>query len=120
MTPTTPPTDWYDPIVLPGILTLFGVLICVMGFNAEKGGKAAIWKWIGVFLLAVGMFFGFPYFNVMIGHSAQDVIYRSSLSTIRRVSYMHYLAFILPLLAFIVCLAMQFVKKPSAPPPESV
>ena len=111
-----PPKDWYEPLELPGMLTLFGVMICLFGWNAEKGGKSAPWKWLGIALLIIGLWVGFPYFSHMIGGSPEDVIYRAGMPSIRRFSYAHYLAFFMPLLALIVCGILQFVKRPAAVP----
>lgn len=117
-----PPTDWYEPLVLPGILTFFGILICWLAWLAEKGGKNAPWKWLGIVILLIGMWFGYVnYFSHMIGSSAADVLYRSGMPSVRRYAYAHYLSFFLPLVALIGCVILQFVKKPapgSAPAPD--
>jgi hypothetical protein len=112
---TMTPTNWYDPLTLPGILTFFGVLTCWMAWLAEKNGKSAPWKWVGVIILVIALWVGFPYFSHMISSSPEDSLYRAGLPSIRRYSYAHYLAFFLPLIALIGCLVLQFIKKPTPP-----
>jgi len=107
--------DWYEPLIMPGILTFFGVLICWMGWMAEKAGKTANWKWLGILLLIGGMWFGYTNsFSHMIGQSPEDKLYRDNLPTVHRYAYAHYASFFLPLFALIGCIILQFVKKPSA------
>jgi hypothetical protein len=105
-----PPATWYEPIVMPGIFTAFGLLIWALGMLAEKSGKAAGWKWFGIALLLAAMFFGFPRFMAM-----QDYAYRMSLSSVRRVPLAHYAGFILPLIAVIGCLGWHFLARKSTP-----
>jgi hypothetical protein len=107
------PKDWYEPLVMPGILTVFGTLTYWLGWMSERNGKVAMWKWLGVIFLVVGMWAGFGYFEHMIGSGSDDVIYRAGMPSVRRYSYAHYMAFFLPLLALIGCVILHFVKKPT-------
>ena len=112
-----PPSTWYEPLITPGILTFFGVLVAWLGWRAETGGKSAGWKWIGALLCIAGMWIGYTnYFAPMVGSSPESVLYRASLSSVRRVAYAHYLSFFLPLFGLIFCIILQFVKKPAASP----
>lgn len=117
-----PPKDWYEPLVMPGILTIFGVLVCWLGWLSEGNGKSAPWKWFGVVLLLAGMWIGYTnYFSHIIGQSPDDKLYRAGMFSPRRYLYAHYLSFFLPFLAMIGCIILQFVKKPApsaAPAPE--
>lgn len=110
----TPPETWYEPLIMPGIMTIFGVLICWLGWLSERNGKVSSWKWLGLVFLAAGMFFGFKWLSPMIGHSSLDSLYRSGLHTPRRYAYAHYVAFFMPLVALIGCVILQFVKPPSS------
>jgi len=115
-----PPKDWYDPLITPGILTFFGVLVAWLGWLSEKSGKSANWKWIGVLFCIAGMWIGYTnYLAPMIGSRPEDILYRAGMPSVRRFAYGHYLAFFLPLLGLIFCVVMHFVKHPSPTASES-
>ena len=101
---------------MPGIMTVFGVLTLWLGWLAERGGKPAQWKWLGVLFLLIGMWSGYEYFGLMIGSSPEAEIYRAGLPSIRRYTYAHYVAFFLPLVGLIGGVALQFLKRPSGAP----
>jgi len=93
-----PPKDWYDPLITPGILTFFGVLVAWLGWLSEKSGKSANWKWIGVLFCIAGMWIGYTnYLAPMIGSRPEDILYRAGMPSVRCFAYGHYLAFFLPL-----------------------
>jgi hypothetical protein len=111
-----PPKDWYEPLIMPGILTFFGVLIFWMGWLSERGGKTAGWKWLGLLFLLWGMWLGYTnYFAPMVGQSSEDVLYRAGMPSVRRYAYAHYLAFIMPLLGLVFGIVLQFIKRRPAP-----
>ena len=110
-----PVPNWYEPLVMPGILTFFGLLIWWMAMMAEEKGKPASWKWFGFALLLIAMGFGFQSFEKMIGQSPDDLLYRSSLPSNRRFAMAHYAAFVIPALAIVGCIVWQFAGKKPAP-----
>lgn len=105
-----PPKEWYEPIVMPGIMTVFGALIWWMAMMAEQKGKNAPWKWLGVFFFALGIFFGAGPFM-----QYQDPVYRAGLPGNKRVVAVYYGSLLLPLFSLIGCMIWQFTaKKPAA------
>jgi len=101
---------------MSGLLTFFGVLVVWMAWMAEKNGKNAPWKWVGVVILVIAMWFGYVnYFSHMVGASTEDKLYRDTIPPIRRYTWSHYGAFVLPALAFLGSIILQFLKKPGAP-----
>lgn len=108
-----PPKDWYEPIIMPGILSFFGVLIYLLGWSAEQKGRSAPWKWIGALLFIGGIFFGYePFMNY------QDFTYRAALPSNKRVAVVHYAALLLPAFCLLVAIAMQFIPRKAAPVSE--
>ena len=107
-----PVTDWYEPLIMPGIFTIFGVFIWWLAMLGEMKGKPAPWKWLGVVFFLLAMWFGFGYMVRMF-----DPVYYASLpSHIKRFTVPHYLAFFLPLLALIGCFVWQYASKKSSVP----
>lgn len=100
---------------MPVIFTAFGVLVWGMAMLAESKGKVATWKWLGIGLLIIGMVFGFQYFEKMIGGSPDDTLYRANLPSNRRFQFAHYGAFLLPVLATVLCFLWQFSTRKPAP-----
>ena len=107
---------WYEPVVMPGIFTFFGLLVWRMAMMAEEKGKVASWKWLGLVLIVIGLGFGFTSFERMIGQGPDDVLYRANLPSNRRFFMAHYAAFIIPALAIVGCIISQFTGRKSAPP----
>ncbi len=101
--------NWYDPLIMPGIFTVFGLLVWWMGSMAEQKGKPGSWKWVGVVLLVIGAGFGYTHFQQQTGSSPEDVLYRASLPINRRFAGANYLAFFLPLVGILVCVAWHFL-----------
>jgi heme/copper-type cytochrome/quinol oxidase subunit 3 len=105
-----PPKDWYEPIVMPAIMTVFGVLIWWMAMMAEQKGKNAPWKWLGIVFLALGIFFGLgPFMEYM------DPVYRAGLPGNKRVVAVYYGSLFLPLLSLIGCVLWQVFGKRFVP-----
>ncbi|MEA2552998.1 MAG: hypothetical protein QOJ65_1174 [Fimbriimonadaceae bacterium] len=102
--------DWYEPIVMPGILTFFGVLVWWMAMMADRKGKPAPWKWIGLILIALAIGFGYGPFA-----DYQDYTYRMGLPPNRRVVVVHYGALVLPVVALIGCVGWLAVGKRFGP-----
>lgn len=106
-----PPKDWYEPLILPGIFTFFGLLTWWMAMMAERKGKPVSWKWIGLICFVLGMVFGFRYFM-----DVQDFAYRAAMPSNRRFAYAHYLSLLLPAFSLVACVIWGFVIKKSSPP----
>lgn len=107
-----PPKDWYEPIIMPAIMTFFGLMIYLFGWNAERHGKSAPWKWIGALVLLLGIFFGYgPFMDY------QDPFYRAALPGNKRVVIMYYATLLLPLLSLLGCIVLHFLPKPATGAP---
>lgn len=110
--PTEVPADWADVFIIPGIAVFFGLLVYLMGeFNAQLRGKMA-WKVIGGSILVFGSLTGFRYFLAMVSGTSEGVMYRSLLYQ-RRMIYVHYLGFWLPLVILILLVAVTIVRRRS-------
>lgn len=60
-TPIGPPSTWMEPMMMPLILTFFGVLVFGLGLRQELAGSKAPWKWLGIFLCAAAFLVGSRY-----------------------------------------------------------
>lgn len=103
------PTDPADVFIIPAIAVFFGLLAYLMGeFNTHLKGRLG-WKIVGAGILIFGSLTGFRYFLAMVSGSPEGEMYRSLLFQ-RRMIYVHYLAFWLPLVIFLLLLAVSFVR----------
>ena len=102
--------DWYEPLIMPLIMTFFGLLVWWMGTMQEQKGSGGSWKWYGIVLLIIGAGFGYKPFM-----DFQDFTYRSGLPENRRYAVGHYGALIFPLLAVVGCILWHFMGGKSAP-----
>jgi hypothetical protein len=112
VTKMLPPDNWYDPIVLPGILTFIGAFIYWLGWLNERNGKSVSWKWIAVVFFLIAMFLGFGMMSRM-----SDPIYAQMIPKVKRWVMPHYLAFFLPLFGLIAAIVLHFMpRKPAGTP----
>lgn len=94
-----------DLLLLPLLLTFFGALIYGLSVdNGLKRGKLAPSRWVGVGLVVLGLLAGFRDFWAL-----TDSFNRSAYQAVgKRVYIAHYLAGLLPLIALLVCLGVDF------------
>lgn len=99
-----PPPDWYEPLILPGILTLAGGLTWFLGWNASRGGRRSLWAWSALIWFGVAIWIGIQYVLDL-----NDLFYLRSLGTSRKAVWAHYAALIIPAASLVAFLLWQLV-----------
>lgn len=107
-TPQSLPPTWFDPMILPGILTFFGAVIFVFGrLNEVQQNKDGFFKWVGVLLLGLALFLGFEKVVWL-----RDPLYSGLASEVgRRLVLAHWAAMAVPLLTLGGCLAWYMLER---------
>jgi len=102
-----PPDNWYEPMIMPVLLTVIGAFIWWLAWLGERGGKTSPWKWIALLFILPALWIGFQ----TMSHLSDIAYYSAMRSHIKRFILPHYIAFVLPLLALIGALVTHFMPR---------
>jgi phosphoglycerol transferase MdoB-like AlkP superfamily enzyme len=104
-----------DILLLPLILSFFGVLVYILGWNARKDGVLPAYRWAGILLLGLALFVGMRYVWDL-HNPALGAFRRAELAMDgRRVLYSHYLAAAIPAFFLLLCSVLEFVARRTKP-----
>ncbi|MEQ1936228.1 MAG: hypothetical protein ABL962_20425 [Fimbriimonadaceae bacterium] len=106
--PESAPSSWYQPALLPITFLFFGAIIFAGGLlQDQRNMKRTATRWVGLALMLVAALFGFS----KTVHTF-DPIYKALITEYpKRWLWMHYAAFVLPLLGVLGALGWNWWEK---------
>jgi hypothetical protein len=100
------PQSFAEVLIVPVILTFAGIFIYALGWNQERQGKRAPWKWAGMLPLLLGVWLGLRDYQFV-----QSTFVKLALKGQKKVYYAHYVSLFLPLLTAVGLVAWNFVDR---------
>ncbi|MBX3119263.1 MAG: hypothetical protein KF784_09370 [Fimbriimonadaceae bacterium] len=106
----TEPNNWFEPMLLPLIASIFGGLMYFVGAMKERDGAKSKAKWVGVGICGLGVFLGFSPFWTWVSSSPESEIYRSMYHG-RKMMIGHLGSLLMPLIVILVAVGHHFIAK---------
>lgn len=104
--PDTVPSSWYDPLLLPVLLTIVGAIVYLFGRNAEFKMQSK-WKWWALAPFLLGLWTGFGPASYL-----SDPVYRAAVDEYgKKMLFAHYGAFIVPFVGVLVAVGWHLLDR---------
>jgi hypothetical protein len=101
--------SWLDVLLMPAIVSFFGVLVFALAARKVWVGENGKWRWAGVALLLLAAYIGFGPFWKIVAPGIDGDLYRGSITGRgMKMAIAHYIGFILPVLCVLGAFAFEW------------